>query len=489
MKQTNRKTQAVLLTAMLTLGLLLTGCGNTSDNPGVSGEDPDFQPDDSLITEIYSEEGSYTDDVGNAYTYSYHVPQLAADTADAKEINEKIMGTFGNYAKSEMDSMDQNASLFYTDIGWERSWHGSRLYIKLKADSGDWRDYDAICYDFAAEKAVTPEETIQSMGFTDEEWLGALRKTAIHKFDSAYTDNMNKRTFYNSGGMELRAKLISDKNIDLEKPVYLNDKNELSVIIAMPSMAGASYYYEELPVSMKNSDTDDVVLTAAKDSVTAKLQNGKLSVTANGKEYAVEGIFDDYTQMEITNIGDGKDLYIFLLTAEGRVEFVNLTQGMTYGYYCSGGVLPKTTGIQNLDADTVTKKLASKVYAAQDAIYSSITGMSWKTEIEHSTDGGGSYRDESWVDFADDHSLRIDTAFAEGAGAIVYQGSYDCLGITEEGLVVTWTVKEKGNKKNRHSGVWAIQPDFENISILSKAGTNYFDMPEGEAASFSESFG
>lgn len=489
MKQTNQKKQAVLLTAMLTLGLLLTGCGNTSDEPAINGENPDFQPDDSLITELYSEEGSYTDDVGNAYTYSYHVPQLAADTADAKEINEKIMGTFGTYAKSEMDSMDKNASIFYTDISWERSWHGSRLYIKLKADSGDWRDYDAICYDFAAEKAVTPEETIQSMGLTDEQWLGALRKTAIHRFDSAYTDNMKKRDFYNSGGMELRARLISDNNIDMESPVYLNDKNELSVIIAMPSMAGASYYYEELPVDISKTGGSGDVLTAETDSVTAKLQDGELNVTVDGKEYAVEGIFDDYTQMEIVNLDKENNPYLFLLTAEGRVEFVNLAQGMAYGYYCSGGVLPKTKGIQSLDADTVTKKLASKVYAAQDAIYSSITGMSWKTETEHSTDGGGSYRDESWVDFADDHSLRIDTAFAEGAGAIVYQGSYDCLGVTEDGLVVTWTVKEKGNKKNRHSGVWAIQPDFENISILSKAGTNYFDMPEGEAASFSESFG
>lgn len=506
---------ALLLTALLVFGLLLTGCGGTgaqgdsgtAADPAKASEEPKFEPDDSLITEIYSEEGSYTDEVDNTYTYRYHVPQLAADTEAAKQLNAYMMDTFGAYAGSEMENMDKHASLYYTDISWERSWHGSRLYLKLKADSGDWRVYDVICYDFAAEKAVEPEETIQSMGFTKEEWLSALRKTAIHKFDSTYTDHMPRRTFYDNGGMELKARLLSDEFLNLERPVYVNDQNEISVMIAMPSMAGAAFCYEELPVNMENSGSGDKVLTAEKDSVTAKLQNGTLQIAADGKEYAAEGIFDDYVQMEMSDPGEGDSLYLFLLTAEGRVEFVNLTQGMAYGYCCSGGVLPKITGIQSLEAGTAAgekgqehpimyaisdkgkkKDLTAAVYAAQNAVYSMVTGVAWKTETEHSTDGG-SYRDESWVDFSDDHSLRIDTAFAEGAGSIVYQGSYDCLGITEDGLVVTWTVREKGNKKNRHSGVWALQPDFGELAILSKAGTNYFDMPEGEAAGFQETFG
>ena len=42
------------------------------------------------VYELYSAEGVYTDSVGNEDTYSYHVPQIFADSAAADEINAEI---------------------------------------------------------------------------------------------------------------------------------------------------------------------------------------------------------------------------------------------------------------------------------------------------------------------------------------------------------------------------------------------------------------
>ena len=52
------------------------------------------------ISEYYSMDGYYTDGVGNSYLYSYHVPQIHADSADAEEINAQLREQFGNYEYS-----------------------------------------------------------------------------------------------------------------------------------------------------------------------------------------------------------------------------------------------------------------------------------------------------------------------------------------------------------------------------------------------------
>ena len=78
------------LSALLCLGLCaqLTACGKKPvPKPGSSGPSaPSVSKrvyDDSLITEVYDEEDSFTDEYGTEYSYICHVPQLEADTLDA----------------------------------------------------------------------------------------------------------------------------------------------------------------------------------------------------------------------------------------------------------------------------------------------------------------------------------------------------------------------------------------------------------------------
>ena len=61
--------------------ILLISCHVTS-----FADNPRQKP----IFELYSVEGYYEDSVGNAETYSYHVPQIFSDTPTAKEINAEI---------------------------------------------------------------------------------------------------------------------------------------------------------------------------------------------------------------------------------------------------------------------------------------------------------------------------------------------------------------------------------------------------------------
>ena len=69
-----------MLSVLLLLGLML------SVSPAAFAE----QPRKNAVCELYSEDGYYEDGVGNREIYSYHLPQINADTPAALEINAEI---------------------------------------------------------------------------------------------------------------------------------------------------------------------------------------------------------------------------------------------------------------------------------------------------------------------------------------------------------------------------------------------------------------
>ena len=76
-------------------------------------------PRQNAITELYSAEGVYTDSVNNTESYVYHVPQLTADSAAAKEINAEIRERFGSVVESQFSNMEGGYSLW----SWHVVWH------------------------------------------------------------------------------------------------------------------------------------------------------------------------------------------------------------------------------------------------------------------------------------------------------------------------------------------------------------------------------
>ena len=77
-----KKLFSALLAALLLLNL--AACGEKEPDDTSSGYD------DSLISELYSEEGEYTDAENNTLAYSYHVPRIVSETAVAAALNAEI---------------------------------------------------------------------------------------------------------------------------------------------------------------------------------------------------------------------------------------------------------------------------------------------------------------------------------------------------------------------------------------------------------------
>lgn len=363
MKCVKNKMTAILLAS--TLLLALAGCGN-----GGSVDNDGFKPDDSMITELYAEEGSYADEWGNQYEYSWHIPQLNEESEAAEAINTYISDTFGTLVEEEKSKMELQASMDYTDIAWERFWNESRLFLKLTADCGSWKEIDVVCYDFAEKKQLTTADIIKEAGLTEEAYLAALKRAAFDCFDTAYTDNMTADEYYEDfGGYLFRAECASEEYINMEQPVYIDDEGRLKAIIPIPSIAGATYYLQEVMIDTEQNGEE--TLRAEDGFVSAVLEDGKLSLsfTENedsemilggytnapeyGKAYEVNDIYGNYTQIVIASMGNNIAPYVFLLTSEGRVELVNVMAGIPEAYFSSDGVLPGIKGVKALYPEAV----------------------------------------------------------------------------------------------------------------------------------------
>lgn len=86
------------------------GGGGHSAAHGIEKPQPE-KTKEIAVTELYSEEGSGTSD-GFPYNYSFHVPQIEDDTADAAAINQEISSTYGEVVKECLESI-QNKELPY----------------------------------------------------------------------------------------------------------------------------------------------------------------------------------------------------------------------------------------------------------------------------------------------------------------------------------------------------------------------------------------
>ena len=363
MKCVRNKMTAILLAS--TLLLALAGCGN-----GGSVDNDGFKPDDSMITELYAEEGSYADEWGNQYEYSWHVPQLNDESEAAEAINTYISDTFGTLVEEEKSKMELQASMDYTDIAWERFWNESRLFLKLTADCGSWKEIDVVCYDFAEKKQLTTADIIKEAGLTEEAYLAALKRAAFDCFDTAYTDNVTAEEYYGDfGGYLFRAECASEEYINMQQPAYIDGEGKLKAIIPIPSIARAACYLQEVTVDTEQNAEE--TLHAEDGFVSAALEDGKLSLSftenedsemilgayANapkyGKTYEVNDIYGKYTQILIASMGNNIAPYVFLLTSEGRVELVNIMAGIPEAYFSSDGVLPGIKGVKALYPEAV----------------------------------------------------------------------------------------------------------------------------------------
>jgi len=203
--------------------------------------------DDNLIENVIEEDGTYKDDVGNEMDYTYHVPHLVVDTADAEAVNADIDSAFGKNVKDSMSDMKKGYSLWYFNVEWKSYWHGSTLCLVVSSnEEGDFTDYRVYNYDFAAGKKLTNTELLQQTDLDTDTLVSktyAIAKAQLKK-DYADLKAMLGRKEY----QKLFDRTLTDKNINKDMMTYVDDSGTVNVIIQYASAAGADWYYKVFQV-------------------------------------------------------------------------------------------------------------------------------------------------------------------------------------------------------------------------------------------------
>lgn len=226
-----------LFAIALCLTLLLSvGCTAWAEVPGQHK---------NAVTELYSAEGTYTDDIGNVENYSYHVPQLNADTQAAKEINQEISERFAYYVEAQFENMDGKYSLWSWHTNWHSYWHGSQLFLLLETDlNGGLHELGAYGYDFENDCRVTGDMILKDFGLTEEDYLNNLREKTELMFEDMFSSNPMKDEFYD----ELLERTLSE--LSMEQPMFIDGAGQIETIVKVYIPAGAGYqFYPVTPCS------------------------------------------------------------------------------------------------------------------------------------------------------------------------------------------------------------------------------------------------
>ena len=211
----------------------------TSDEGAPSGT--------SLIGALYNEAFDYTDG-GSSGHYTYRVPQLLAETKDAKAINREIADRYGPIVEEALASKEDGMGISCRYVAWTSYQYGDILSLIV---SCGW-NYDATeesvyLYDTAAGTRLTTTALLTALGVDETVFLDTVRRVAAERFDAKYSQPGAAAEEV----AERRAWTLSDANINMDIGAYPDGAGWLYAVVPIGSIAGASAYEQVLPLGLR----------------------------------------------------------------------------------------------------------------------------------------------------------------------------------------------------------------------------------------------
>lgn len=201
----------------------------------------------SLIGALYNEAFDYTDG-GSSGHYTYRVPQLLAETKDAKAINREIADRYGPIVEEALASKEDGTGISCRYVAWTSYQYGDILSLIV---SCGW-NYDATeesvyLYDTAAGTRLTTTALLTALGVDETVFLDTVRRVAAERFDAKYSQTGAAAEEV----AERRAWTLSDANINMDIGTYPDGAGWLYAVVPIGSIAGASAYEQVLPLGLR----------------------------------------------------------------------------------------------------------------------------------------------------------------------------------------------------------------------------------------------
>lgn len=533
-----KKRCAVLLAAAMLLSA--AGCAQDSKRPEPSkpaasavsetsvenveaAEDTPQKPqssrrfDDSRISTLYDERFTYTDPYGIEDTYFYQVPQIDDDTEGAKNINEMIGYRFGYLVERALDARSRNDFIDTSYIIWVSNWDGPLLSLQITSSDAMYNhDVGSYHYNFATGQELSNPEMLAHLGYTDDaKVMHALERAVAQHFDTyyGYIDPDQTAMLY-----MMRAQSLS--NLDGLYSYYsLYPKYSHGFVATVPmyTPAGSGMYWTDVQVDPDKRQGSGQILHGQDEWFTCDVSaDGAVTVRAltdyvtpdgamtyqtmkewyelgDKTEFAVSGCYGDYIKMLMTSIGQDYAPYVFLLTENGNVEYIDVISGAQCGTMVNGGPLFGINGIVRFETGTAYD-------AEYGAEYATVYGVSrdnekfnlmeavWNTAPLSIPSMVGSFESEdtgTWFEICEDQPNFYTGAYTNGQRIpATWDSSISYLGMDDRGWICSVSLFRMDSGRTQRETLAMMPDDYGGVNVMHIGGESLLNLPQQEAVWF-----
>ena len=473
--------------------------------------------DDSRISTLYDERFTYTDPYGIEDTYFYQVPQIDDDTEGARNINEMIGYRFGYLVERALDARSRNDFIDTSYIIWVSNWDGPLLSLQITSSDAMYNhDVGSYHYNFATGQELSNPEMLAHLGYTDDaKVMHALERAVAQHFDTyyGYIDPDQTAMLY-----MMRAQSLS--NLDGLYSYYsLYPKYSHGFVATVPmyTPAGSGMYWTDVQVDPDKRQGSGQILHGQDEWFTCDVSaDGAVTVRAltdyvtpdgamtyqtmkewyelgDKTEFAVSGCYSDYIKMLMTSIGQDYAPYVFLLTENGNVEYIDVISGAQCGTMVNGGPLFGINGIVRFETGTAYD-------AEYGAEYTTVYGVSrdnekfnlmeavWNTAPLSIPNMVGSFVSEdtgTWFEICEDQPNFYIGAYTNGQMVpATWDSSISYLGMDDRGWICSVSLFRMDSGRTQRETLAMMPADYGGVNVMHIGGESLLNLPQQEAVWF-----
>lgn len=473
--------------------------------------------DDSRISTLYDERFTYTDPYGIEDTYFYQVPQIDDDTEDAKQINAIIDYRYGYLVERALDARSRNDFVDTSYIIWVSNWNGPVLSLQVTSSDRMFnRDVGSYHYNFATGQELTNLDLLEYMGYTDSaKTLNALQRATAQYFDLHYGGN---DPTYAAMLNQMRVQSLSElDNVFTYYSLYPYYTDGLVVTVPMYTPAGSGMYWTDIQIDPNKRQASGQILHGQDEWFTCDVTaTGEVTVRAltdyvttdgavtyqtmkewyelgDQTEFTVSGCYGNYVKMLMTSVGQDYAPYVFLLTEDGIVEYIDVISGAQCGTMANGGPLHGVNEIVKFEIGTAYDPDFEAEYTTVYAVSRNNERFNLVEAIHNADPMGlpnliGSYVSDytgTWFEICEDQpNFYIGEYRNETQEPATWDSGITYLGMDDRGWICGISLYRMDVGRAQRETVAMMPTDYGGFYVRHIGGESLLNLPKGESVWF-----
>ena len=486
-----------LAAAVLAAALWLTGCGGAASQSAADTAVQTAQKD--RITEQFTLEKTIRDEYNITQKLTIHVPQLVCDGPDAAYLNDELAAMYAAEFRQYEDSpeIEPQQDEWHPDtyINWDAYWYGDCVsLVMFRYDGGSDPGYSrGWCFDFATGKQVSVTEMLQRMGLDPDAVQQQMLRGAMQTFDRRMAQGGYYEGLLSDGNLaSMRMNTLENNQLD-DLCLLLPEQDRLVLRGGCSSPAGSGWRQLDVEIPLQAADPQpQTVLTDTYGSASVQLEGTQGTITLRrtpetaawdadygirleqDRTFPILGIYNEYVDVCIGELGASFHPVVYLLTKDGVVEYVDVLHCLMFGnaLVCQDPIYIANQGV------ALERSGKEVILHQEDGSVLELAPLTaeWNAQ-EIPSEAVGAFNDMSdnqfnWMDVESNGSVQMGVQ----DNNVFYQGYADYLGVVPEGMVLGVWTNETADGMPGITFVAAVKYDLynETLSFTMIDGQNPF---------------